>query len=191
MTPSIMQGGEVVQEIWKPISGYEGWYEVSNLGNIRSLDREIEQWSRYGHNVIRKIKGHMIAQSDNGYGYAIVKLTKNQNRDCRYVHRLVAEAFIENSGNMPEVNHKDANKKNNVVENLEWVTRLQNMAHAAPRMCHPKWTRPGATGEKYISFKNGRYRFNVWKKIDKTFPTIDEAIKAREVYFGDGQHHAE
>lgn len=109
-----------IKEIWKPIPKYEGLYEVSNLGRVRSLDR------------IKPNSGGQIASGaikslvDNGRGYKVVSLYRNNIGSMKYVHRLVAEAFVANPHNFPEVNHKDENKSNNTACNLEWCTRVYN-----------------------------------------------------------------
>lgn len=109
-------------EIYKPIVGYEGLYEVSNLGNVRSLDR----YAPHNHGYKQKIKGKVLKQHDNTRGYMYVGLWKNGKQKKFYVHRLVAQAFIPNTDNLPEVNHKDEIKSNNCVYNLEWVTSKEN-----------------------------------------------------------------
>lgn len=178
-------------EVWKDIPGYEGWYQVSNLGRVRSLDRVIEQWSRYGHTIHRDIKGQFLTPTDNGYGYMIVGLATNQIRRNYYVHQLVAEAFIPNPEGKSEVNHKDYDKTNNAASNLEWVTRLENVHYSQHRMRKPRnKCRPTNTGEKYISMKNGKFRLNLGKVCDKRFNTLDEAVAMREVFIGDGKHYA-
>lgn len=106
-----------MNEIWKPIRGYEGFYEVSSLGNVRSLKRATTN-------------GKVLKQGRRPNEYLKVTLCKNNNHKTRAVHRLVAEAFIPNPNNLPEVNHKDGNKRNNSVENLEWVTREENVWHS-------------------------------------------------------------
>ena len=95
-------------ELWKPVKGYEG-YEVSNKGRVRNKS------------------GRILKEMDNGRGYKTVVLTKQKRL---YVHRLVAENFIENSSQYKEVNHKDGVKNNNDVANLEWCTRRYNNIHA-------------------------------------------------------------
>lgn len=177
-------------EVWESIAGYEGWYEVSNLGRVRSCDRTIEQWSMYGHTIQRRLKGKLIHGNDNGNGYLVVNLRKNQKRESCYIHRLVAEAFIENPCGKPEINHIDANKKNNCVTNLEWCTRSENIACAVPHMRHPKNGRPTKTGEKYITLKKGRYRLGMGKVCDRSYKTLEEAVAAREVITDGGQHYA-
>ena len=180
----------LLEEVWKDIQGYEGWYQVSNHGRVRSLERTITQESRYGHTVNRLIKGKYMAATDNGKGYKIVGLRMNQNRKNHYLHRLVAEAFIANPDCLPEVNHKDANKANNSINNLEWVDRTENIQQAIPHMRreHKSWRTQ--TGEKYIQVRNGRYRLNIVGVIDRTYSTMEEALKMRGVVLNDGKHHA-
>ncbi len=115
-------------ERWRSILGYEGIYEVSSLGTVRSLDRE-ESWS-YGANRFRS--GRVMTPAHATNGYLVIKLRKNGQRQQRVVHRLVAEAFIEIPVSLmrPEVNHKNGLKQDNRVENLEWVSSSQNTRHA-------------------------------------------------------------
>lgn len=101
-----------MKEIWKDIPGYEGLYQASNLGRIRSLIRN-------------KI---LIGGIKNGYREVI--LCKNGKRKYMLVHRLIAQTFLENKKNKPQINHIDGNKHNNNVNNLEWCTRSENMKHA-------------------------------------------------------------
>lgn len=98
-------------EIWKPVVGYEGLYEVSNTGEVRSLFR------------YKKLLKPTVARN----GYCAVELFKNKKRKRILVHRLVALAFIPNPDNLPMVNHKDETRDNNCVENLEWCTAKYNM----------------------------------------------------------------
>lgn len=108
-------------EIWKDINGYEGYYQISNKGNVRSLDRFDGVHDRQG----TIIKPHMKHN-----GYLQVGLRKHNTRKWLAIHRLVAIHFIENPDNKPQVNHIDGNKQNNNVENLEWVTAKENQNHA-------------------------------------------------------------
>ena len=100
-----------MEEIWRDIEGYEGVYQISNKGRVKSL--------KCG-------KERILRPRDNGNGYLKVHLFKNTSFQSIYIHRLVAEAFIPNSQNKPQVNHKDENKKNNCVENLEWIACIDN-----------------------------------------------------------------
>lgn len=103
-----------MQEIWKSIEGYED-YVVSNLGRVKSLKNKSEI-------ILRPIL--------DCHGYLRVNLYKNGVRNMLKIHRIVATAFINNPDGLPQVNHKDGNKENNVVNNLEWVTESQNSQHA-------------------------------------------------------------
>lgn len=118
-------------ERWKDIDGYEGFYQVSTFGNVRSIARTIRcdssRWG-VGRNITIKSRNLLLATKDNGY--LIATLSIHGKHRSHYVHRLVANAFIENPENKGEVNHMDGNKKNNRQDNLEWNTRLQNTTHA-------------------------------------------------------------
>ena len=109
-------------EIWKPVVGYEGYYEVSNKGNVMSLDRIVT--GKAGGIYIKK--GRML-KPGNSRGYDVVTLYKNKKIAYKFIHKAVAEAFIPNSNNLPEVNHKDEIRSNNDVSNLEWCTKKYNM----------------------------------------------------------------
>lgn len=112
-----------MEEIWKPVKGFEGYYEVSNLGRVRSIDRVVVDNVR---NCERLLKGKILIQRDNSNGYKGVMFCKEHKLYNKYVHRLVAEAFIPNKDNLPQVNHKDEDKSNNRVDNLEWCTSFYN-----------------------------------------------------------------
>ncbi len=102
-------------------------YEVSNYGRVRSKDKLIIA-NKYGGTRIRKAKDKIFC--DNGKGYKFLFLYHENIKHRLYVHRLVAIAFLDNPYNKPTVNHKDGNKSNNTVENLEWATYKENNAHA-------------------------------------------------------------
>ena len=113
-------------EVWKPVKNYEGLYEVSNFGRVRSLDRYVRLGGKQKSNQLVLKKGKILSERDNGHGYKAVHLTVNQITKDKYVHRLVAQAFLDNPNNLPEVNHKDENKANNCLDNLEWCTSQYN-----------------------------------------------------------------
>ena len=94
------------KEIWKPINGFDGQYEVSNIGRVRSLDRYVFCKSKTKPNMFT---GCIIKQKKDKYGYIVVGLKKNQKSYIKKVHRLVAFAFIKNPNNLPTVNHIDGN----------------------------------------------------------------------------------
>ena len=117
-------------EVWLPIKGYEGYYEVSSLGRVRSLPRVVT----LSNGVKRPTPGKVLKQSAYGRGYKAVGLTKNNVPDKRSVHRLVAEAFVPNDEGLPEVNHIDEDKHNNRADNLEWCDRRYNNAYGTTKM---------------------------------------------------------
>ena len=115
------------QVVWRPVNGYEGRYDVSNSGIVRSLDVAV----RCRGSGIRVNRGKLLPYRANNRGYLTVNLTKANITKSFLVHRVVAEAFIPNGLALPQVNHKDGNKSNNDVSNLEWVTDNENKAHSS------------------------------------------------------------
>ena len=113
------------EEVWEDVSGYVGYYQVSTHGRVRSVDR-ISYGGR-SHSK-RQLSGVVLRQLDNK-GYRLVNLHKNGHVKKVLVSRLVAEAFIDNPENKPEVNHIDEDKENNSVTNLEWATSKENANH--------------------------------------------------------------
>ena len=111
----------MTEEIWKDIAGYEGLYKVSNLGNVKNL--------RYRN----KHEEHLLTKRHQKNGYLTVSLSKNSIYKNFLIHRLVADVFIENPYNFPCVNHKDENKRNNCVDNLEWCTYKYNNNYGTHR----------------------------------------------------------
>ena len=106
-------------EVWRDIKGYEGQYQVSNKGNIYSVDRKDSQGKKCG--------GRMLRPGYDKDGYLQVALCKDGKPKTKKIHRLVTETFIPNPNGFSEVNHKDEIKTNNYVENLEWCTRKYNV----------------------------------------------------------------
>lgn len=117
-------------EVWKDITGYEGCYQVSNLGRVRSVPRCDTVVYSTGTVWHRKRKGLIIKQQNHRKGYKLVNLYKNGIGVTHFVHRLVASEFISNPSDLPQVNHQDGNKNNNAVDNLEWCTCYENIKHA-------------------------------------------------------------
>lgn len=106
------------KEIWKDIKGYERLYQISNYGNIKSL------------NYKRTGKEQILKQNINGRGYCYVNISINNKYKNILIHRAVAKTFIPTNNEKLDINHKDGNKQNNRVENLEWCSRSQNIQHA-------------------------------------------------------------
>lgn len=116
-----------MEELWKDIAGYEREYQISNLGRVRSLDRVVT----YNNGVDVKYNGKILSVFVKKNGYLQATLKRNSNNKKFYVHRLVALAFIDNDDPIHkiEINHIDEDKKNNNVNNLEWVTSSENKRH--------------------------------------------------------------
>lgn len=115
---------------WRDIEGYEECYQVSDLGEVRSLTRVRPLRSRSGSMTVKVFQGCLMKTGINNSGYELAYLCKNSKRKALTVHRLVAKAFIPNPSDLPEVNHKDGDKLNNRVSNLEWSSISDNRKHA-------------------------------------------------------------
>lgn len=116
----------MTHEEWKPVKGYEGRYEVSNLGRVRSVDRIV--LGQNGNS--RHIKGKYKSTHLSNTGYYICDLYKENKRKNVLLHRMVAEAFIPNEDNLPCVNHIDSNRRNCISDNLEWCTQSYNIKYS-------------------------------------------------------------
>lgn len=120
-------------EIWKEIEGYEGYYEVSNFGNVKSLDRTIIR----SDGISFSKQGKIMVQNDDIDGYPTVHLSKGGKDERISVHILVAKAFVPGYKKGLEVNHIDFDRHNNHVDNLEWVTHTENVEHSYKNGRHP------------------------------------------------------
>lgn len=109
-------------EEWKNIKGFEGVYQVSNLGRVKSLPRHVKRENDKGYFLKEKI----LKQNFHTGGYLKVTFSKNGKITNKFVHRLVGEAFIPNPNNLPQINHKDEDKSNNGISNLEWCDNQYN-----------------------------------------------------------------
>ena len=118
-----------MREIWIDIDGFDGVYQVSNRGNVRSLTHTQRYTTSLNRNVTRTVKGKILLPTLTASGYLGVTLYRNGKKMTKLVHNLVATTFIENSTALPQINHKDEDKMNNRVENLEWCTCKYNINH--------------------------------------------------------------
>lgn len=159
-------------EIWRDVSNFEGMYQVSNTGRLRSLDRIA------GSKRPRLIKGKIIHKNKSKSGYIYLSLSKNNLYYGTNLHRLVAIAFIPNPGNKPQVNHINGIRDDNKVDNLEWVTLSENHLHAYKNLNR---TNPTAIPIIMVDI-NGKEirRFNncseAGKLLHKHYSTISDHI---------------
>lgn len=117
------------KEKWADIAGFEGYYQISNRGNVRSCERLLPA----ANGGTQKKRGQIIKPTTMPNGYLQVGLHKDGVHRCAYVHRLVAIAFLDNPKGFTEVNHKDENKANNQVDNLEWCSHYYNINYGTTR----------------------------------------------------------
>lgn len=141
-----------MEEVWKDLNGEFGYhYQVSSFGRVRSKNRKIKS----SNGVIISLRSKILAQEHHKTNYYRVRLCVDKVKYSKSVHRLVAEVFIPNPENKPEVNHIDGNRLNNHLSNLEWTTKDENMKHAVD------------TGLIYNPFgekaRNSKYRTKVYK----------------------------
>ncbi len=158
-------------EIWKPIKGFEGLYDVSSFGRIRSCARVILCNNRY----VVSHKERILRQSYNRQnGYYSVSIGRNHYFRSFYVHRLVAGAFLLNPNNHNEVNHKDENKGNNRADNLEWCDRRHNLTYGShnERCLETKRQRKVGIYPKYIA------QYTLGGEFVALYPSSQEAARA-------------
>lgn len=161
-----------MKEVWKDVKGYEGAYQVSNLGNVRSLDRTTEV--RKGNNTYTIVrKGKVLQPLIRQHGYLGVQLfdrlqaTNARGMRTVSIHRLVAEAFVPNPDGLPEVNHKDEDKTNNRADNLEWMSHAKNSSYG---------TRGRRISEKNTNGKRSKpiCQYTISGKFIEEYPSVSE-----------------
>jgi hypothetical protein len=153
--------GDACMEIWKDVKGFEGIYQISNMGRFKSYKGD---------------PNGRILSNKNGKGdYLSVVLSYGSKRRYTRIHRLVAEAFVPNPDNKPEVHHKDGNKQNNCAENLEWVTRSENHRHAL--LQSPNMVKGMVRYNRFIRPK-AIQQFSLDGKFVAEYPNAAEAAKA-------------
>jgi len=162
-------------EIWKSVIGYEGRYEVSNLGRVRSLNRKTAH-----KNFVAYRKGKVMSQSLDKDGYLLLRLC---NGRClmKKVHRLVAMAFIPNPKNKPCINHIDNNPSNNHVNNLEWVTYKENSIYRDKQGRNGSWRRYRPVIQFTVDNKKIAEYKSIKSAVHETgIVTISDALKGRQ-----------
>lgn len=123
-------------EEWRDIPGHENCYQVSNFGNVRSVDREYVYATRWGGTTIKKYRSRSVRANKDTNGYLSVQLGSRGGR--KRIHRLVALTFLEGGGEGLDVNHRDSNRENNNLTNLEWCSRSENIQHCVSAGRH-RW----------------------------------------------------
>ena len=148
-----------MEEIWKNVRNYEGYYQASNLGRVKSLGKYITAV----HNSVRFVPGRVLKITHRA-DYCYVSLYVKAVCEILSVHSIVATIFIPNPKNKPEVNHKDFNKTNNNINNLEWCTKEENRAHAIKHNRLPR-------GEAHVNSKLNDFKVRVIRRCNDLTPT--------------------
>lgn len=173
----------LLNEEFRDIEGYEGLYQVSNYGRVKSLKRTCFQENGYGINI-HNYKARILKYAKHKQGYLIVNLSKNSKAHTKQVHRLVAQAFISNAKCLLEVNHIDGNKQNNCVDNLEWCTRIQNQRHAeAHNLIKRNYGKENGMSKKVYYYDN---KGNLLKEYE----TLTQAAKELAITIGSASFYA-
>lgn len=165
-----------MQEIWKDIEGYEGLYQVSNKGRVKSLKRTIKTNNKnHPYNTLSE----RLLKLNGGDRYVSVILYKDGHISAKNVHRLVAQAFIPNPNNYPIINHKDCNGRNNDVRNLEWCTykynneyngRVDKCRDKISKTLRAKTEHPKRTSQQIENIRKGAYKG--WEKRRKNITNL-------------------
>lgn len=159
-----------MQEIWKSINGYEGYYKVSNLGRVKSLEREIVRSDGVKYTIEEKL----LSQIKSADGYISVKLSRSGKSKSFKVHSLVAAAFVDGYFDGAEVNHKDCCRHNNAANNLEWVTHRQNIQYSILMGNHVSKV------ANYTKENNPNYNNHKLHEIYKSNPNLSKEKQGRK-----------
>ena len=160
------------KEIWKDIEGYEGLYQVSNLGRVKSLYKFINNNPK-SKSIGYYSEERILKCFNNKKGYKMVKLYKNTEHITKRVHRLVAQTFIPNPKKLPQVNHIDGNKINNKVSNLEWCTNRENQIHAWKNNLIKKRTgKDNKLSKKVYQYDLNGLLINIWDCVSTAEKTL-------------------
>lgn len=163
-----------MREEWRDIKGFEGLYQISNMGNVKSLERTV--WNSRGYYVT--VPERIRKARKNRYGYLYVALWKEGKRKQYMIHRLVASAFLNNADNLPEINHKDEDKTNNTVDNLEWCDRSYNCNYGTRnKKISEKMTNSSKLGKSVIGI-------NKVSGLIVEFPYVREASRQTGINSG-------
>lgn len=174
-----------MNELWKDIPNYEGLYQASNMGNIRSLDKIVPKWNKP---YKRKIKGRVLKKHKANGGYNVVALHKNKNQKTYKVSRLIGITWKDNPDNKPEINHKNSIRTDDRAENIEWCTRSENVKHSydkgnanqkGEKNAYSKLTKKKVLSirDKYDSGKYSQIELSDMFNISKT--TIHNVVKRK------------
>jgi len=167
--PLVYQKGETIElnlddftivDCWRDVVGFEGLYEVSNEGRVKTVERKVK--NKHGVRTVNPI----ILKQSLRLGYPSVTLSSENKNYSRHVHRLVAQAFLPNPDDLPQINHKDLNPENNNVDNLEWCTAKHNINHYLDnKPTTPKPIEKLDEGECYGG--HGDFHNAMWEKINE------------------------
>lgn len=153
---------QFINEVWLPVVEWNGYYEVSNFGRVRSVARTLKDVTGHSIHYKGKVLSQAVTNLKKGKDYMYVMLKKDGKQYKRYVHVLVGQAFIENNENKPCLNHMDGNKQNNNLDNLEWSTFSENTQHAYDT---------GLIKSK-VSNEDARFIYRAYTPWDKKFGAV-------------------